>query len=374
MKNFFYVSLYALAFGCSSPSSDSIDLNKRNNISITDFVDHIDVVQLESNSQSLINNITQIISYEDCYYIFDAKQQVIFCFDLTGAFRYKIHSVGRGPDEYTYLEHFNIDPFNNRLMLLEPFGSILYFDLNGKFIKKINLPSECKSYNEVYAINKDTLLFASLDEFNFTYYSSTDNSIVKRIFPVDQNVLPPQPIGRIYQYQDSIYFNSILNENEIYNLSANTLSINYKWNFGKLNYTKKQIKTLYSDYIKEQRANMMPLNFVKLVRDGEFIDYFISNAWETNRYRAASVLVNTGIVLVIYDKNNENYYVIDKTTEGIQPHFISITSESFILWDYGSYDYKYYDLNLLNDRQADIINSHNIERDNPFLVVYHLKQ
>ena len=364
--------------GCTNSTSNNIaDLTKRDNISITDFVDCIDVIQLESSEQALFNSIDKIISYGDYYYIFDARQQSVLCFDHAGDFKYKINSVGRGPEEYVYIGYFNIDPYNNRLMLLQPMGAIFYYDLDGKFIEKISLPSECGSYNEVHSINEDTLLFVSLYEFDFVYYSSTDNKIVKQIFPIDRDILPPEPLGRVYQYQDSIYFASVVSENETYNLSTNTISIDYKWDFGKLNYTKRQIQTLYNDYIAVQRANMMPLYFNDLVKEGRFIDYFIMSSRETNRYRIASVSVDNGAIYVVYDKNNKKSYVIDKTTEGIQPYFTSrnVTNESFILWDYGpSFQYKYYDLSVLNDQQKGIINNHNPEQDNPFLVVYHLKQ
>jgi len=380
MKKIPFILLLVLLSGCGSSSSDdSIDLTKRDNISITDFIDHIDVVQLETNDQCLLSNIRQSIIYEDNFYILDSKQS-LFCFSKTGEFKYKISSVGRGPEEYIYINHFNIDPFNNRLMLVTTSGSILYYNLDGNFIKKETLPSECRAYNEVYAINKDTLLFISLSYFSNIYYSHADNKIIKTMFPSEDSKFF-NATSRTYQYKGSVYFNS-LNQNEVYNVSAADSSIAYKWNFNEPDYTEKQITELNS-YVEKRRVeinekilsgdrtNIKFLTVDEIIGNGKFVNYHIINSQETSRYRLAWIYVEGGSILVCCDKNEKKYFVITETTEGIifQPN---ITDESFIFWNRPNY--KTYDSNLLNDRQMSIINSHDEERDNPFLVVYHLKQ
>ena len=375
--------LVILGSGCSSTIPDDlIDLTRRDSVSITDFVDRIDVVQLETNSQCFIRDINKLIFYEDNFYILDARQQAVLCFTNTGKFRYKIHSVGRGPEEYSYLEDFNIDSYNDRLMLLNPFGEILYYDLEGNFIEKVALPSDCRAYNEVHAINRDTLLFVTLTDFHLAYYSSSNNKILKREFPIDPRFRSLSPLGKMSQYRDSIYYNSsIMSENEMYNLSSDNLSVDYIWNFGKLNYTEGQKKNLYDNYIREQDTNRKPLRLADFVGEGKILNYYIRKNHETARYRLALVMVgasNDGEtnVLVLYDKKKKSYNVIEKTTEGICLYYVrSNINTSIVLWYFGStIDYKYYDMSVLNEEQREIINNHNEETDNPFLVVYHLKQ
>lgn len=115
--------------------------------------------------------------YRDNYYIFDGRQQEIVCFDRQGRFIFKISKKGRGPEEYSYLGDFNIDPFNGQLLLLVPFGEILYFDPEGRFLSKTRLPQEIKAYNEVYALNRDELLFVSAAQYGAVIYSRPDNKI-----------------------------------------------------------------------------------------------------------------------------------------------------------------------------------------------------
>ena len=376
--------LAILGSGCSNTTlGDFIDLTRRDSVSITDFVDSIDVVQLESNSQCFIRDINKLIFYEDNFYILDSRQQALLCFSNMGEFKYKIHSVGRGPEEYSLLDDFNIDPYNKHLMLLNPFGEILYYDLEGNFIEKVVLPSECKAYNEVHAINRDTLLFVTLTDFHLVYYSSSSNKILKRELLIDPRLRSMSPFGKMSRYRDSTYYNSsVMSKNEIYNLSSDNLSVDYIWNFGKLNYTEGQKKSLY-DYIKERETNREPLRLIDFVGKGKILNYYIRRNHETVRYRLALVMVGASSdgetetnVFVIYDKNRKNYNVIDKTTEGIQLYYVrSNINTSIVLWHFGStIDYKYYDMSILNEEQREIINNYNKDRDNPFLVVYHLKQ
>ena len=363
--------------GCGSkPQDSSIDLKRRDIVSIFDFIDRVDVIQLETNKESLINRISQVISYEDQYYIFDSREQAVFCFSKTGRFRYKIHSVGRGPEEYTYLEHFNIDPYNRRIILSDVVTStILYYDLDGNFIEKRRLPSENRAYNDVYVVNRDTLLFASAGEFNFIYYSLSENRIIKRLFPVENEKRRLLLMGRVYRYQDSLFFYTPLSENETYNLSSNDLSIDYKWNFGESNYKKDNIKRLY-DEVEIFKTNFKPYRFVDFIGEGKYLDYFIAHNVETNRYRIASLRVDdSNYISVLYDKNRGSHYVFDKTTEGIQIIFRhAMNDETIVLLNYDSPEYKFYDMEILTKEQRQIIDEHNEESDNPFLVIYHLKQ
>jgi hypothetical protein len=366
-----------LISGCDSSSQDIfIDLDRKDSVSMKDFVDRIDVVQLESNTQCILRGVSSLILYEDNFYIFDEGGGAVLCFSKAGKFKYKIHSLGRGPEEYSYLAHFNIDPYNKRLILLNPWGEILYYDLDGKFIEKIILPSECRACNEVYAINRDTLLFVTLVGFSFQYYSWTENKIVKSVFPIEPETRKMFPMRRISRYKDSYFFNSLLDENKIYNLSLDDIAVDYVWNFGKLNYTKNQIEKIH-DYIREQDLNRKVIRTTDFVGKDKILGYFMLANSETDRYRLALVMLGDTIsktVLLLYDKYKKEYFVFDKTTEGIQPYFIQdIQDESIVLWDYGS-GYKYFDLDILNDEQRELINNHNKETDNPFLVVYHLKQ
>jgi hypothetical protein len=139
MQRILFVIIFLTAcLSCSDKKnteiSGLIDLNKIDPVSINDLFESIEVVQLETNAECLIAHATKIIFYDNRYYVFDVRQQAIFCFDSTGKFVFKIANRGQGPEEYLNLEDFNIDSYNQQVLLLVPFGSLVTFDTDGKCI------------------------------------------------------------------------------------------------------------------------------------------------------------------------------------------------------------------------------------------------
>ena len=268
MKNLISLALISLLIlGCKSQEEAQIvDLERNDQVSIFDLVDSISVVKLETNENCFLSFLVQRIIYKNRFYFFDYKQRIIFCFDNNGKFLYKINKFGRGPDEYEAIASFSIDKFNDQLMILVPYGSILYYDLDGKFISKEKLPSEIIAYNEVHSINKDVLLFISSNKIRAAYYSKSNKSLIKRFM----EVTPEQDkvfssTRRTYNYKDSIYYNDYTN-NTIFNLSNITFNnIKHKWNFGENNNTNEQLQNfnLYKD---NQKKNKKPLDFKDIIK------------------------------------------------------------------------------------------------------------
>lgn len=365
------VLMYIVA-GCIAIDSkrNSIDLDRNDQVSIVDFIDSVSIVLLETNDKSLISDLSKIIPYNNRYYILDMKLQAIFCFENNGKFLFKIDRRGRGPEEYSYIEDFNIDVYNNEIMLLVPFGEILYFNIDGHFLSKVSLPSETKAYSEVYALNADELLFISLSEYQAVYYSRKTNTIITEIFP---NQIPSyfSATDRSFTYNSNIYFNSVL-KNEVINMSDKKQGIAYYWDFGRKKNTLKQISAFHS-FIKQQDKNRSKTLYLKdLVGDGKLLNYFIYSSYETNRYRIALIEYNSAIHTVIVDKKDDINYVFAETMEGIQFFFRNLYNESVFLYDSGI-GQTYYAKNILSQKQLKTIEAHKKDYDNPFLVIYKLK-
>lgn len=359
--------------GCIAIDSKrhSIDLDQNDQVSIVDFIDSVSIVLLETNDKSLIGDMSKIIPYNNRYYILDMRLQAILCFENNGKFLFKIDQRGRGPEEYSYLEDFNIDPYNNEIMLLVPFGEILYFNLDGHFLSKVSLPSKTKAYNEVYALNAAELLFISLSEYQAVYYSKKSNTIINELFP---NEIPIYftATDRSFTYNSNIYFNSIL-KNEVINMSDNKQKVAYYWDFGKKNNTSKQIST-FNSYIKQQKNSRSKALYLKdLIGDGKFLNYFIYSSYETNRYRIALLEYKNAIHTVIVDKKDDRNYVFTKTIEGIHFFFRNLHNESVFLYD-SDIGQSIYAKNILSQKQLKAIETHNNDNDNPILIIYNLKR
>jgi len=371
MRSVFFLVVFLSLFSCQKKNeSIVIDLNRNDKVSIFDLVDSISVIKLETRPECLIKRMNQIISHKDRFYIFDETLNTVFCFDRQGKWLFKINKRGRGPEEYEFSQHINIDKFNDQIMILVPWGSILYFDLDGNFISKVRLPEEIIAYNEVYSINKDVLLFLSINEYRAAYYSRSGNMLLKRFLKVtpEQRAYFP-PWDKTYNYDGSIFFNDDLN-NTVINLSDTTNLVKYSWDFGENNITEEQMKG-FKSYQKEQYGQGRGFNLDEVLTSKKYMKHYPGLSIESKTYRGISTRYNGSIKYIFYNKENEESKVFNETIEGVLPYMYLIYDNSIV----NSYsDNKAAALNkILTDNQKKIVESHNSDSDNPLLVIYHIK-
>lgn len=92
---------------------------------LSDFVDDIEYIPLQTTKQSLIAEVQKIVYVGNRYYIYNAIVSDILCFDINGKFLFKLNEVGRGPGENTGIMYFDVSSDNKYLTVLN-----LTFDLN----------------------------------------------------------------------------------------------------------------------------------------------------------------------------------------------------------------------------------------------------
>lgn len=377
-KLFFILFIGSLLIACSGKkkSDDSklgivINLEKETPVYISDLFESIDVVQLDNDEECLIQTINKIIFHSNRYYIFDEKQQKLFCFDSVGKFLFKIDQRGQGPGEYVHISDFNIDPYEQTLLLLEPWGNLFTFDLEGKFLSKIILPKEILAYNEVHSLNKDTLLFVSLNKYTLITYSKITNSIIDKQYDEIKGCVF-HPLNKTYRYNNQLFY-SPTPTNDIRNLSKNTV---FSWDFGKKNNTKKQIEKI-KEIIQSKKdcQDIMQTHPRDFVEEG-LINYRITGNFETYRYKICTLdygYLNSRNIF--FDKQENKAKVFSKTKEGIQLLNFYFAEESIIVFELQGlpFEYKFYDKSILSEDQRKIIDYH-MDDFNPFIIKYNLKQ
>ncbi|OFY91472.1 MAG: hypothetical protein A2266_09990 [Bacteroidetes bacterium RIFOXYA12_FULL_40_10] len=372
MKNLISLALISLLiFGCKSQEEAQIvDLERNDQVSIFDLVDSISVVKLETNDQCLIKNIDKIIPFENRLYIFDSRLNIVFCFDQDGKYLFKINKKGRGPDEYENATFVNIDRYNNLIMILVPWGYLHYYDLNGNFISKIELSKEIVAYNEVYAINKDTLLFISFNQLRASYYSISEKRILKRFLEVSQEQLYSiHPINKTYIYRDSLYYNDNSKECSVLNLSNENNPVVFKWSFGQYNNKQRQFRKIYySQFDKKTKRRKSTISFEKLMG---MLNNYPSTSIETEKFQCISMIFKSSEKFIFFNKHKKNYVIFKETVEGVRP-FGHLNYENLAFHVCNDKNALFL-TNILSDRQKNIVESHDSEKENPFLVIYNLK-
>jgi len=371
-KTIYYFLFIGILFSCTKKSDkleNIINIKKTTPVSIFDLSKSVDVIKLETNNDCLIESISDVVFYNNRFYILDIRQQGLFCFDATGKFIYKIFRKGQGPEEYIYIGSFNIDPFNKQLLILEPFGNLLTFDLNGNFISKTRLPKEIAAYNEVFPLNNDTLLFISINRYSIVTYDKKRKTIINKLFDDENKNNLLSPINKTYSYNDQVFFSPPIS-NDIINVKNDSV---FTWNFGHENNTQGQVKkvkeeiknagNVYDDYVQKQ-----------------LINYYIIFNYETERYKICMLRYGKEEYkcrYIFYDKKIKKPFIFEQTDEGIQFLIPFYNEKSVVLTDHVTgqiRNYKIYDDKILTDQQREIIKQHNTETDNPLLFKYNFKE
>lgn len=116
------------------------------------FVDSISYINLETTENCLIGKIKDVIISSERIFVLDDRLSIIWIFDKEGRYLNKIDSKGNGPEEYKTLKQFDYDEQNQTILLLDVWTkTILSYDLNGAFVKKVTLemyPSDFVKLND----------------------------------------------------------------------------------------------------------------------------------------------------------------------------------------------------------------------------------
>ncbi len=189
---YYLLFIVIVIFSCKEKenyNTISINIEKKNQISMLKIFDHIELVPLETKQESLITGILKLRVFKDKYYILDRKLPIIFIFDLSGNYISKIDKQGNDPEGYINISDFEIDSLNNKLSLLSSSNNtMLDFDLKGNFLKRYSLPKINGAYMQFNFINKDIIVYWTFDcENRIKFYSISKNKIIKESFPENRN-------------------------------------------------------------------------------------------------------------------------------------------------------------------------------------------
>lgn len=126
----------------ATEESHAILLDDIKNVTLTpnDIFTDYKLVPLETRKECLIGDITKIEVYNGMYYILDRQnQKSILAFDGNGKYIKRIGKIGSGPEEYPQITDFTIDKVNERIIILSPPSIVYLYDLSGKFIMSKDL-------------------------------------------------------------------------------------------------------------------------------------------------------------------------------------------------------------------------------------------
>ena len=134
------MALLALC-GCKETSSVKesegrivVDITQpEKNLKMSDLFSDIKYVKLETTSESLIQYINRVLDFDGNLLVVDRDNQSLLLFDKDGRFIKKIAGQGKGPGEYSKMYDVAIDKEGRRLFVLDAYAqSVLIYDFDGK--------------------------------------------------------------------------------------------------------------------------------------------------------------------------------------------------------------------------------------------------
>ena len=172
MKLYSFALIFAglLLYSCGDNSSsnstgdlsrmDRVEIKDQRKSSVDSIVEKIDYVKLSKTGDVLIGQVTDLLFTPDHIIVGDARQaKAVFIFDRAGNSQAVISRLGRGPQEYQDVSTIFLTPDQQTIGIVDnSMKKLLYFDLQGNFIKKQDLPFSC---NGIEYLDDKTMMLAS---------------------------------------------------------------------------------------------------------------------------------------------------------------------------------------------------------------------
>lgn len=126
------------------------NLNKEKELFLSDLADSISYVPLETHEDCFVQQGSSVIHINQGFLIIPPQNPILY-FDNNGKFVRKIGRIGKGPGEFRYVWGCFFSEKDNRIYLYGgPGHPVIIYDLNGTFIRSFN-SQELASYFHLFA-------------------------------------------------------------------------------------------------------------------------------------------------------------------------------------------------------------------------------
>ena len=234
--------------GCIYQTEEDIlvvDANTKNDsISIDDVFSKIEVIPLETADECLMSGVDKICDEGGFIYILDKRMYNILKFDATGAFIHKLNKKGVGPDCYSDIEDFFVDPSNLNISTLSAYGKYNIYDDKDSLIYSNRIRYQAVHY--FFPINSDLLALSSLcKDGRLLIYSLKKNRILQDFKMSEEFLLCKTPYKSIQspfrKVEGRLLFLSSI-EKRIYEVMQDgKLKIESQFSFGKDDYDARKL-------------------------------------------------------------------------------------------------------------------------------------
>jgi hypothetical protein len=217
-------------------------MNEVGSIDFSDWFSGLEIIPLETNASSVINECFKIVYSHQRYYVHDQRQHAVFVFDSIGKFLFSTLPLkGKGPGEYVTMTDFCINQFTGNLEILDARAqTVRIYDRDRMFIKNIRLPANLLPLGQFKPLSSDLYLFYSPDykkiKKSIRVVSLSKRKVIKEILPLPDNTdeLPLVNVTPFHELNNTILFSYPFSSNDVFQIDTmSEIITHYKYDFGK---------------------------------------------------------------------------------------------------------------------------------------------
>ena len=359
----------SLLWSCSTNNSSNIIKLNENQTNRLELNYTSQIVQLETNSESLLQFILKVNIDKANDRIFVLSGFNVYIFNVSGKYISKL-KIGRGPEEVRQIVSFTINSKTKTIFAIDSATKLCSFDYNGNMISKYSI--EKFPSTDVFCIDDNNVCllrnFVGGQEKSFVgIYDLSAEKIIKRFISAEKSPYPKNSIGTCNNFSRS--------EGKLYFYSTNIFGL-FEYNDSGFNQIlsfdigNKSVPKRLSDKFSQKKRSMMR----EEAKSHNFVP-FIMYAFHFKGY-----------YFVVVDDENYNCYTINSNNKNIYhngslPSYFNLPNKESLKFLSGIQD----DLIIFHSNPSDFFDSktqetskeisvanHKIEinqYDNPFLII-----
>ncbi|WP_226695365.1 6-bladed beta-propeller [Neotamlana sargassicola] len=296
-------------------------------INASSIIDTCWYVALETKEESLFGKVDKILIEDDLIFILDEDgTKSIFIFDMNGKFISKINKHGRGPDEYSAIRDFTLDSENRQVIVFDDFlAKLFYYRYDGTFVKtektffRFREFSKLGSNTYYYLGSADNKHYPFLEE-NFIVKQNKGKFIETAIENPQYKFIRLEAQNQVQVSGNHLSFAIPVMDNHIYNIVGENVVPSFKLDFGdgtiKPSDLNKKYQTKIMDAVKEDKKCL----FAGMHCETNKTLYF--------RYIEKGVFMNC-----YFNKKSGNLKIIKNTIPDLSSIMTPVESPAYAIYD-----------------------------------------
>ena len=194
------------------------------NLYMSEIFTDINYIQLQTGNDIMIGNHPEIYVVDSFIIVNDGDNCFLFNKD-DGSFIRTIGAKGRGPNEFRSSRGGFVNPVNRRIYLLGWQGTLLEYDLDGRFQREISMPGFSNSNTNPFLSDHYTFIDNQIIAYIINPRGTEDKLLM--IYTEDSeivnvhnnsNILPEKTYtitfeeSQFYHYRNQLFFKEIYND------------------------------------------------------------------------------------------------------------------------------------------------------------------